>query len=196
MEATSHSVHLYGRDDVFGSLRLQETVLRCVRSGWRPLRAQRRGSEAPLLELSFEGLCLASPLHEKEFHVSFRSSRGFDPPLPKLAWLSSSVVQLPAGRVSKTLPLAASEAAPVVEDLGDSSSEESGAVTVTGGTSRSRAVLPPPPPPVNRVEARDIVLQRKRSANAALRDAHDQRRSVQFHSMLERRSASRSRGRS
>jgi hypothetical protein len=73
---TEKTVTLYGRDDVFAALQLQEEVLRKVRSGWRPLRAQQRGAlpPAPEAEVSLRG----GRLDEKEFTAHFRAE--FVPP--------------------------------------------------------------------------------------------------------------------
>ena len=47
---TSHSVGLYGRDDVAPMLWLQETVRTRIFDGWRPCSAQMRGARPPLAE--------------------------------------------------------------------------------------------------------------------------------------------------
>eukprot|EP00435_Cladocopium_sp_Y103_P030947 s3386_g7.t1 len=44
------SLHLYGRDSVWGSLRYQRIVIEQVRSGFRPKTAQHRGGQLPLAE--------------------------------------------------------------------------------------------------------------------------------------------------
>jgi hypothetical protein len=44
------SVRLYGRDDVHGALRTQAAVIAEAIEGWRPLRAQSRGGQAPVTE--------------------------------------------------------------------------------------------------------------------------------------------------
>ena len=44
------SLHLYGRDSVWGSLRYQTTVIQQIRSGFRPKTAQHRGGQFPLVE--------------------------------------------------------------------------------------------------------------------------------------------------
>ena len=40
----------YSKDDVFRTLAVQETVLRKLKTGWRPMRARARGAEPPLPE--------------------------------------------------------------------------------------------------------------------------------------------------
>jgi hypothetical protein len=47
------SVRLYSRDDVFGAIRLQKQVVEALAGGFRPLRAQSRGSQAPVQEPEF-----------------------------------------------------------------------------------------------------------------------------------------------
>ena len=44
------SLHLYGRDSVWGSLRYQQTVITKIREGFRPKTAQHRGGQSPLVE--------------------------------------------------------------------------------------------------------------------------------------------------
>ena len=44
------SLHLYGRDSVWGSLRYQKTVIQKIREGFRPKTAQHRGGQTPLSE--------------------------------------------------------------------------------------------------------------------------------------------------
>ena len=44
------SLHLYGRDSVWGSLRYQCTVIQQIRAGFRPKTAQHRGGQLPLIE--------------------------------------------------------------------------------------------------------------------------------------------------
>ena len=44
------SLHLYGRDSVWGSLRYQTTVVGKIRDGFRPKTAQHRGGQTPLTE--------------------------------------------------------------------------------------------------------------------------------------------------
>ena len=44
------TVTLNRRDDVFAALQLQEEVVRAIRSGWRPMRAQLRGARPPAEE--------------------------------------------------------------------------------------------------------------------------------------------------
>ena len=44
------SLHLYGRDSVWGSLRYQTTVVTKIREGFRPKTAQHRGGQSPLIE--------------------------------------------------------------------------------------------------------------------------------------------------
>ena len=44
------SLHLYGRDSVWGSLRYQQTVVAQIRTGFRPKTAQHRGGQFPLVE--------------------------------------------------------------------------------------------------------------------------------------------------
>ena len=44
------SLHLYGRDSVWGSLRYQQTVITKIREGFRPKTAQHRGGQSPLIE--------------------------------------------------------------------------------------------------------------------------------------------------
>ena len=44
------SLHLYGRDSVWGSLRYQKTVVQKLREGFRPKTAQHRGGRTPLTE--------------------------------------------------------------------------------------------------------------------------------------------------
>ena len=44
------SLHLYGRDSVWGSLRYQQTVVSKIREGFRPKTAQHRGGQSPLVE--------------------------------------------------------------------------------------------------------------------------------------------------
>ena len=44
------SLHLYGRDSVWGSLRYQQTVIQKIRDGFRPKTAQHRGGQTPLSE--------------------------------------------------------------------------------------------------------------------------------------------------
>ena len=104
-ECTSHSVQLYGRDDVFGALRLQEAVIRSVESGWRRLRAQRRGGEAPLAEQ--EADLVSRSLDPLEFAVGFRVD--FQPSLPKLCWLRASGVPATPGDVGLLSPRFAGE---------------------------------------------------------------------------------------
>jgi hypothetical protein len=65
-----HTVTLYGRDDVFLALKLQEIVLRAIRSGWRPMRAQRRGAAPPAAEKEVQ--LDADALEEGEFAPGFR----------------------------------------------------------------------------------------------------------------------------
>ena len=45
-----HSLNLYGRDSVWGSLRYQSTVITEIQEGWRPKTAQHRGGQFPLTE--------------------------------------------------------------------------------------------------------------------------------------------------
>ena len=45
-----HSLNLYGRDSVWGSLRYQATVIQEIQKGWRPKTAQHRGGQFPLAE--------------------------------------------------------------------------------------------------------------------------------------------------
>ena len=45
-----HSLNLYGRDSVWGSLRYQLTVIREIQNGWRPKTPQHRGGQFPLTE--------------------------------------------------------------------------------------------------------------------------------------------------
>lgn len=45
-----HSLNLYGRDSVWGSLRYQATVIQEIHKGWRPKTAQHRGGQFPLVE--------------------------------------------------------------------------------------------------------------------------------------------------
>ena len=45
-----HSLNLYGRDSVWGSLRYQSTVITEIQKGWRPKTAQHRGGQFPLTE--------------------------------------------------------------------------------------------------------------------------------------------------
>ena len=44
------SLHLYGRDSVWGALRYQQIVAQQVRTGFRPKTAQHRGGQTPLVE--------------------------------------------------------------------------------------------------------------------------------------------------
>jgi len=44
------SLHLYGRDSVWGSLRYQQTVITKIREGFRPKTAQHRGGQSTLVE--------------------------------------------------------------------------------------------------------------------------------------------------
>lgn len=44
------SLHLYGRDSVWGSLRYQTTVIAKIREGFRPKTAQHRGGQSPLID--------------------------------------------------------------------------------------------------------------------------------------------------
>ena len=44
------SLHLYGRDSVWGALRYQQIVVQQVRAGFRPKTAQHRGGQTPLVE--------------------------------------------------------------------------------------------------------------------------------------------------
>ena len=45
-----HSLNLYGRDSVWGSLRYQSTIIMEIHKGWRPKTAQHRGGQFPLTE--------------------------------------------------------------------------------------------------------------------------------------------------
>ena len=47
-----HSLNLYGRDSVWGSLRYQSTIIMEIQKGWRPKTAQHRGGQFPLTEPS------------------------------------------------------------------------------------------------------------------------------------------------
>jgi hypothetical protein len=82
---TERTVTLYGRDDVFAALQLQEEVVRALREGWRPLRAQLRGALPPAEEQ--EVLIHGGALHPKEFAPRFRSL--FVPPV----WTTLSDLQ-------------------------------------------------------------------------------------------------------
>ena len=64
------TVILYGRDDVSLALKLQEQVLRALRGGWRPMRAQLRGAAPPAAELDVKWT--ASELGESEFAPGYR----------------------------------------------------------------------------------------------------------------------------
>ena len=44
------SLHLYGRDSVWGALRYQQIVIQQIRKGFRPKTAQHRGGQTPLVE--------------------------------------------------------------------------------------------------------------------------------------------------
>ena len=48
--ANGHSVRLYSRDDVWGALKVQRTVVQHLALGWRPLTPQARGAQAPDME--------------------------------------------------------------------------------------------------------------------------------------------------
>ena len=49
-----HSLNLYGRDSVWGSLRYQSTIIIMeIQKGWRPKTAQHRGGQFPLTEPTF-----------------------------------------------------------------------------------------------------------------------------------------------
>ncbi|CAL1162028.1 unnamed protein product, partial [Cladocopium goreaui] len=51
-----HSLNLYGRDSVWGSLRYQSTIIMEIQKGWRPKTAQHRGGQFPLTEPTVEQL--------------------------------------------------------------------------------------------------------------------------------------------
>ena len=143
-EATSHSVHLYGRDDVFGPLRLQEAVVRSVRSGWLPVRAQRRGALPPLAEP--EAVVSNQPLHDKEFQVAFRKNEDFKPGFPCLSWQG----------FAKDFPAQASKRIKKDKKTKDKKrkrrrSTSSESAVVSAAPSRARAKPPPPP----KLQARD-----------------------------------------
>ena len=52
-KAQSQSVQLYSRDDILGSLRLQQTLIQKVQSGWRPQTPLARGGQTPVPEVQF-----------------------------------------------------------------------------------------------------------------------------------------------
>ena len=62
---------------MFAALQLQEEVVRAIRGGWRPMRAQLRGALPPAEEQ--EVTLRGAVLHAKEFVPRFR--QGFHPPL-------------------------------------------------------------------------------------------------------------------
>ena len=59
-DSHQQSVRLYSRDDVWGALKCQGTLLRALADGWRPLSAQARGAQRPLQEPEFTVPPLAS----------------------------------------------------------------------------------------------------------------------------------------
>ena len=52
-KAQSQSVQLYSRDDILCSLRLQQTLIQKVQSGWRPQTPLARGGQTPVPEVQF-----------------------------------------------------------------------------------------------------------------------------------------------
>ena len=52
-KAAQMSVQLYSRDDIIGSLRLQQALIEKISQGWRPSTPLGRGGQAPLLEPDF-----------------------------------------------------------------------------------------------------------------------------------------------
>ena len=93
------SLHLYGRDSVWGALRYQQMVVQQVRAGFRPKTAQHRGGQTPLVEPPVTLECFKKQAVEYTYQY-----------LPFSA---------------QTLAIEVDEA-PLTEEIGSSSSSESG----------------------------------------------------------------------
>lgn len=62
------SVRLYGRDDVWGAVRLQRVLHEQLRSGWRPMAAQARGGQEPAQERNVVLSCSAVHVQSPSKH--------------------------------------------------------------------------------------------------------------------------------
>ena len=93
------SLHLYGRDSVWGALRYQQMVVQQVRAGFRPKTAQHRGGQTPLVEPPVVLECFKKQAVEYTYQY------------------------LPCS--AHTLAIEVDEA-PLTEEIGSSSSSESG----------------------------------------------------------------------
>ena len=66
-KAVQSSTRLYGRDDVFGALALQNSVRTRIAEGWKPSTPLARGGQLPLIEPSFKVECFRKSALQRDW---------------------------------------------------------------------------------------------------------------------------------
>ena len=141
------SLHLYGRDSVWGSLRYQSTVVQKVRGGFRPKTAQHRGGQFPLREPD-----VALELYKKTAADFTYKCLPFNAPAPCLEEPDTQTVEVDS----------------------DSSSTSSSSSSTSPKPKFKATKNPPPPPQDDAVGSDEAILAKyRRVTHAMIPDTSD-----------------------